>query len=215
MSPVLFPFLIALLLPALASAQEGPASKPSSRPASRKAGKPGLVVQPRWITIPNLGRFQVSGAAFTKKNLPVFDPAELVKNIDKLAGKPIRLRGTVHKTCAKKGCWMWVRKGDAKIYVRFKDYAFFVPKKGAEGRPVFLEGVAKKTKMSVEMARHLAEDAGDHEAAKKITKPVDMIQVTATAVMIQAKKAPKTRKAGADPASRPAGKRPAGGGARR
>ncbi len=174
-------------------------SKPTSRPMKKAGSK--IIKQPVWKSAPGVGRFQFSGAPFTNKKLKSFSASQLKKKFKDLQGKPIRLYGMVEKTCPKKGCWMWVKDikdPKTKIWVRFKDYGFFVPKKGAAGRLVVLEGSAKEVTFDVKTARHLKEDEGDLEGAKKITKPVKMIQVTATSVMILQSK--KARKGSAKPA---------------
>ena len=179
-----------------------PQSKPSSRPAVKKAG-PKIFKQPVWKTAPGVGRFQFSGAPFSHKKISSLSAGQLLKKFKELKGKPIRVYGKIEQTCAKKGCWMWVtdiKDPKQKVWVRFKDYGFFVPKKGVEGRLVVMEGSAKEVTFSVKTARHIKEDAGDLEGAKKITKPVKMVQLTATSVMIiEGKKAAKGAKATSKP----------------
>ena len=131
--------------------------------------------------------YDVIGAGVTaKKGIPV---AELVKNIKDLDGKTLRVEGTVESVCPKKGCWTWVTGADnTRMFVRFKDYAFFLPKDCA-GQEIVLEGVAQKKTLSVEEARHYAEDRGDLEGAKKITEPQEITFVMASGVHLL-KKAP-------------------------
>ena len=74
------------------------------------------------------------------------------------------LRGTVHKVCQAKGCWMTVDAGDGEdMTVTFRDYGFFVPK-DIDGREVIMHGVAYTQLTPVDELRHLAEDAGQSEA---------------------------------------------------
>jgi hypothetical protein len=192
--PMTAKLFAALLLVSTLAAQEAliqdknptTQSKPSSRPANKKTVSK-IIKQPVWKNAPGMGRFQFSGAPFANKKISSVSAGQLLKKFKELQGKTIRLYGKVEQTCAKKGCWMWVtdiKDPKQKIWVRFKDYGFFVPKKGAEGRLVVMEGIAKEVTFSVKTARHIKEDAGDFEGAKKITKPVKMIQLTATSVMI-------------------------------
>ena len=56
--------------------------------------------------------------------------------------------------------------------VRFRDYGFFVPKHGLEGKEVVMQGRAKKEVTDVDMLRHYAEDAGkSKEEIAEITEP--------------------------------------------
>ena len=46
------------------------------------------------------------------------------KNID----QNIKIKGKIKSTCKMKGCWMELDVADKTIFVRFKNYGFFVPK---------------------------------------------------------------------------------------
>ena len=46
------------------------------------------------------------------------------------------------------------------VFVRFKDYSFFVPKTGIEGKIASINGTLSTEKISVKKLRHYAEDAG-------------------------------------------------------
>ena len=82
--------------------------------------------------------------------------------------------GKVEEVCQKKGCWMSVYAPQDKekaLFVRFKDYGFFVPKDFA-GAEIAMNGQAFKDVTSVEDLRHYAEDAGEsEEEIAKITEP--------------------------------------------
>ena len=82
------------------------------------------------------------------------------------------LRGTVHKVCQAKGCWMTVNAGSGEdMTVTFRDYGFFVPK-DIDGREVVMHGVAYTQLTSVDELRHLAEDEGQSQAEiAAITEP--------------------------------------------
>ena len=68
--------------------------------------------------------------------------------------------------CQVKGCWMVVDLGNNETArVKFKDYAFFVPK-DIKGKEVIINGKAFVNEMPVKELRHYAEDAG--ESAEKI-----------------------------------------------
>lgn len=182
----LAPLFAALLFSACKNTQgdsshEGATSRPASQPASQPAAKAA------WMTDAD-GRYQVFGAGLTAPAPEGVAAAELAKNIQKYEGKTLRVTGTVTSTCAKKGCWMNVggEDGSGRVFVRFQDYGFFVPKKGAEGRKVVFDGVVSEKTFSIEETRHYLEDAGDLEAAKKVTAPSKVPFVMATGVKMYA-----------------------------
>ena len=98
----------------------------------------------------------------------------------------VRMEGTVVATCGKKGCWMDVASGEDTVFVKFKDYAFFVPTEGVEGYRTVMEGIAYYDTTTVAELRHFAEDAGKNEAQiALITEPEYRLQFTATGVMME------------------------------
>ena len=99
----------------------------------------------------------------------------------------VTIQGEITQTCAKKGCWMDVKVSDTDtVMVRFKEYGFFVPKEGVEGKTTFIRGNAKMDTISVDMLRHYAEDAGEsEEEILKITEPRFVLEFIADGVLIQ------------------------------
>lgn len=90
----------------------------------------------------------------------------------------------VKEVCQKKGCWMKIDIGDQEAMVRFKDYAFFMPKDIA-GREVIVSGRAYIEEMSVENQQHYAEDAGKTpEEIAEITEPKRTLAFEANGVLI-------------------------------
>lgn len=98
----------------------------------------------------------------------------------------VKLTGTITEVCQKKGCWMTMNIGNDKtMQVKFKDYAFFVPK-DASGKTVFLEGVAFTDTTSVAELQHYAEDGGkSKEEIAKITEPEINISFEASGVILK------------------------------
>lgn len=85
----------------------------------------------------------------------------------------MKLEGEITSVCQKKGCWMkmGVGENDEEIFVKFKDYGFFVPL-NCEGRTAIMEGWAYKDEQSVEELKHYAFDAGkSQEEIDAITEP--------------------------------------------
>lgn len=98
----------------------------------------------------------------------------------------LKLTGTIAKVCQKKGCWMDVDMGNEQtLRVKFKDYAFFVPKDAA-GKTTVIEGDAFYDTVSVAELRHYAEDAGQSkEEIEKITAPEISLNFEAKGVIIK------------------------------
>jgi len=98
----------------------------------------------------------------------------------------VRFEGEISSTCPKKGCWMDVVSGEDTVFVRFLDYAFFVPTEGAEGKRTIIEGEAFFDTLTVDMRRHYAQDAGaSEEEIAAIIEPELKLAFMATGVMIE------------------------------
>ena len=97
-----------------------------------------------------------------------------------------KLSGEIINVCPKKGCWMNLKVDEDTIFVKFKDYGFFVPKTGVESKLAFISGNIKKDTISVERLRHYAEDAGkSSDEIEKITKPEFKLSFLADGVAIK------------------------------
>lgn len=125
---------------------------------------------------------QFGGGAYQGETLAV---ADVLANPASFAGKKIRVTGTVREICQQKGCWMRVggEQEQGQVFVKFLDYAFFMPLDGA-GREAVMEGELSVVEISVETARHYLEDAGKPEEAAKITEPQKQIRFMASGVAL-------------------------------
>lgn len=75
-----------------------------------------------------------------------------------------KFKTTVNSVCKMKGCWMTLVLPDGEnSTIKFKDYAFFVPK-DIEGKTVIVAGKAFIDEVSVEDQKHFAEDGGQSKA---------------------------------------------------
>src|SRR5690554_8235651 len=85
----------------------------------------------------------------------------------------VKFASEIKKTCKKKGCWMTLDLSNEKqAFIKFKDYAFFVPKEGAEQHRTIVSGKAFVSETSVEDLKHYAKDAGKtEEEIETITEP--------------------------------------------
>lgn len=98
----------------------------------------------------------------------------------------VSFKGEVKSVCKNKGCWMKLGlDGDQEVMVKFKDYAFFVPK-NIEGKEVIVNGQAYVEEVSVEEQRHYAEDAGaTSEEIERIVQPKKTLSFMADGVKIK------------------------------
>lgn len=98
------------------------------------------------------------------------------------------ISGEITEVCQAKGCWMKVDLADGEeVFVRFKDYGFFVPTNAA-GNWVTMKGKAFIEEMSVEDQQHYALDKGaSQEEINKITSPKRTYRFEAEGVVIQPK----------------------------
>src|SRR5690349_4241660 len=81
---------------------------------------------------------------------------QLVKDKD---SAPVKVIAKVLDVCPKKGCWMSLEMPDkTTVFVKMKDYAFFVPL-AIIGKTVVIDAEAKTIETSVDELKHYAEDA--------------------------------------------------------
>lgn len=98
----------------------------------------------------------------------------------------VKFSAQVSKVCKNKGCWMKLSLPNGnETMVKFKDYAFFVPK-DIEEKKVVVHGKAYVAVVSVEEQRHYAKDAGKNEAEiSAITQPKRTLSFEADGVLIK------------------------------
>ncbi len=94
----------------------------------------------------------------------------------------LQISGNIHKVCAKKGCWMVVKDGEAEARVVMKGYSFTVPI-DSQGKTTVVEGTLKVKTFTEAQAKHLAEDAG--EDSSKVTGERKEFLVTASGITIK------------------------------
>tara|TARA_B100001175_G_scaffold294671_1_gene282120 strand:+ start:755 stop:1150 length:396 start_codon:yes stop_codon:yes gene_type:complete len=108
---------------------------------------------------------------------------------DKLLNNPnkdVKIEGRIISTCPMKGCWMKMNVHNDTLLVRFKDYGFFVPKTGSEGKAVIINGKISIDTLSVNQLRHYAEDAGKTKSEiSLIIKPEITLSFLADGVIIK------------------------------
>jgi hypothetical protein len=94
------------------------------------------------------------------------------KNLKKGDTITVQFQSNIKSVCKKKGCWMKMEMaGDDTSFVKFKDYAFFVPL-NADNSIAIVSGKAFVDVVSVDELKHYAKDGGKSAAEiAKITKP--------------------------------------------
>jgi len=97
----------------------------------------------------------------------------------------VKFKSKIKDVCSKKGCWMAMELPNGKeSFVKFKDYAFFVPLNAAEQDAV-ISGKAFVSEVSVAQLRHYAKDGGKSEQEiAKITEPKTTYGFMADGVLI-------------------------------
>ena len=79
-----------------------------------------------------------------------------------LFGKIFVFQSNIKSVCKKKGCWMNLDLTDGnKAFVKFKDYAFFVPL-NADGSSTIVSGYAFIDVVSVDELKHYIFSLIDH-----------------------------------------------------
>lgn len=125
----------------------------------------------------------IFGSSISTENaIPVADLSRILKD-DQL--HPVKVTGIVTDVCPKKGCWLSLQMPDNnKVFVKMKDYSFFVPVE-LIGKTVVVDAEAKVIKTSVDELKHYAEDAKKtQEEIDAIKEPKEEIRLTANGIVI-------------------------------
>lgn len=123
------------------------------------------------------------GAKITTVDALTFN--QLLTKMDQLDSLETKVTGTVESVCKKKGCWVNIVSDDGReMFVKFKDYGFFLPL-DCEGRKVVMEGKAFREVTSVDELQHLAEDGNaSKEEIAAITEPKEELKFMASGVVL-------------------------------
>lgn len=90
------------------------------------------------------------------------------------------------QSCQTMGCWMTVKGAENEaVRVFMKNHAFFVPKDSVQGKKSYFYGEAFYDTISVDLQKHLLEDAGATAAEiEAVNEPVYELAFEAAGVMI-------------------------------
>ena len=130
------------------------------------------------------GNITFYGKEISNDSLQVFNQEkEIVMNTGL---KPCKFSGKIVETCSKKGCWMTLDTGEDTLFIKFRDYGFFVPIDSVEGKTAVIQGDLFLDTTSLEMLKHYAEDAGkSEEEIALITEPIYELGFIADGVIIK------------------------------
>ncbi|WP_114789783.1 DUF4920 domain-containing protein [Niabella yanshanensis] len=111
--------------------------------------------------------------------------SQVSKDLAKKDSVATKISGKVVASCPKKGCWMEVELEDkSKMFVKFKDYAFFVPM-DIVGKSIVLDGIAFNKTTSVAELQHYAKDAKKSQAEiDGIKEPQKQLRFLADGVLV-------------------------------
>ncbi|PZR21122.1 MAG: DUF4920 domain-containing protein [Flavobacterium psychrophilum] len=156
---------------------EHPVNVEDKAPEEVKAVKPETAVK---VDYASFGDKILADKAISKE--------EMIKKYKSL--KPgdtvnVKFKSKINAVCQKKGCWMSLAlPGGKESFVKFKDYAFFVPL-NATDQDAIVSGKAFVSETSVAQLRHYAKDGGESdEAIAKITEPKIEYKFMADGVLI-------------------------------
>jgi hypothetical protein len=124
------------------------------------------------------------GKEISLENISIYE-SEKIKTLQNGLTKT-KLSGEIIETCQKKGCWMSLKTESDTVFVRFRDYGFFVPTDSVSGKTAIIEGELFIDTISVKMLKHYAEDGGkSEEEIALITEPSYDLNFTADGVIIK------------------------------
>lgn len=134
-------------------------------------------------------KYAVFGDSIVKDNAITSQEMLLkFKNLKEGDTLDVKFTSSINDICQKKGCWMSLDLGDSEeAFVKFKDYAFFVPKNAQEHEAI-VEGKAYVSIIDVDELKHYAKDEGkSQEAIDSITEPEVTYSFMANGVLIAEK----------------------------
>ena len=131
---------------------------------------------------------ETSGKQYFGEKITADGSISYAEMVSQMAGKDslaVKVKGRVAEVCQMKGCWMnIVEEGKEDMFVKFKDYGFFMPL-DISGKEVIMEGYAFRETTSVEELQHYAEDEGKSaEEIAAITTPQEELKFMASGVIL-------------------------------
>ncbi len=133
------------------------------------------------VILPSTGSF---GEQITKDS--AINIVEIAAAVTTDTAYNMKVTGTIKEVCQHSGCWVTLDMGNGEeVMVNMKDHAFSVPKDAA-GKQIWVEGIAVRELIPVDMLKHYAEDAGkSQEEIDAITTPEWQYTLDADGVIIE------------------------------
>ena len=134
-----------------------------------------------------VNNYAIFGETITDENvLSAQEMAKKYENLKQGDTLEVKFESKINSVCKVKGCWMNLSLGEGKeIFVKFKDYAFFVPK-NADGSEAIISCKDFISEESVSEKKHYAEDAGaSKQEIEKIVAPKKTLSFLADGVLIK------------------------------
>jgi hypothetical protein len=145
---------------------------PPSDPASQPASQPAKTSTTSMRGVDPADRDQIDADGVVRRGMALSPAApmsigEVLAQADTLAGKSVKVTGTVASVCAKKGCWFVIKDGERAIRITAKDYGFFVPAR-ASGMVATLEGQLSISELDEAEVKHLESEGASPQGAKEV-----------------------------------------------
>ena len=154
-----------------------PAAEPETKPAEKIDVVPNKEVK---VEYASFGGKIVADNALTKEQM-----MKKYKNLKPGDTVSVKFRSKINDVCQKKGCWMAMELPNGQeSFVKFRDYAFFVPLNAADSEAI-VSGKAFISETSVAQLKHYAKDGGaSEEEIAKIIAPKTEYKFMADGVLI-------------------------------
>lgn len=141
------------------------------------------------VTSFNPEEYASFGEAFEIKDGEIYSMEEISSKYQDLTDKDtlqVIFKSSINEICQTKGCWMTLGlENEKESFVKFTDYAFFVPM-NAQEKEAIVKGKAYKKVVPVEELKHYAEDEGKSpEEIAAITEPKVTLAFMADGVYIK------------------------------
>jgi hypothetical protein len=116
--------------------------------------------------------------------------SELNDDIDRYAGKRVRVEGLVTGVCAKRGCWIELASDREyeSLLVKVRDGAIVFPM-SLKGKYVVADGVARKVELDLEETRrylaHKAEEKGEAFDPATVKEPLSYVRLDGVGAQVR------------------------------
>ena len=128
---------------------------------------------------------------YLKRGAPIGDSDKVslnkvLKDPSKYAGRTVRIKGVVVRSCKMEGCWAEIaaKKDGKSVRVKMKDHAFFIPLQSA-GAKARAEGVFTVKTLSKAEVDHMIKDDGAKFTNRNADGSVTEVSFEATGIELK------------------------------